>query len=278
MIPQEREGLAWNARRGSVWTDLQPLLDRLFSPFEDMLTDGSITGNVRDVLDIGCGTGAITLAFAKRLASRGNSIGIDISGPMLALARSRAAAAGLGNARFVEGDAQCFDFPRHAFDAVTSRFGVMFFADPVRAFANIRQAVRPDGTLACIVWRRGAENPFMVAAERAVAPILGWPDQAAPEAPGQFAFADAARVERILRAAGWRRVEISPIDVPCSLTRADLTLYARRMGRVGMVIPDLDPALREKVEKALDDAFAPFVVDDTARFDSACWLVRAAAG
>lgn len=87
--------------------------------------------------------------------------------------------AGLGDARFIKCDAQCFDFPRHAFDAVTSRFGVMFFDDPARAFANVRHAVRPNGTLARVAWRTEVENPFMIAAERA-APILCWTDQVAP--------------------------------------------------------------------------------------------------
>lgn len=277
MIRQEREGLGWNARRGGVWADLQPLLDRLFSPFEDILTDASVTSGVRDVLDIGCGTGATTLAIAARLASHGHCTGIDISRSLLDVARTRATTAGLGNARFIEGDAQGFDFPRHAYDIATSRFGVMFFGDPVCAFANIRHAVRPNGALACIVWRSEADNPFMVAAERAAAPILRWTDQAAPNAPGQFAFADAARVERMLRTAGWCTVDIIPIDVPCSLPRADLAIYVRRMGRVGMTLPDLDQDSRMEVEKALDDAFARFVVNDVARFDSACWFVRARA-
>lgn len=277
MTPQERDGLTWNARRGRAWAELQPLLDRLFSSFEEMMVEASVVDGVHKVLDVGCGTGATTLAFASRLAPHGSSTGIDISELMLDVARSRATARGLLNARFIQGDAQCFDFPRHAFDAVTSRFGVMFFDDPARAFANIRHAVRPDGALACVVWRSAAENPFMTTAEQAVAPILGWTEQAVPDAPGQFAFADAARVERILRSAGWRAVDISPVDVPCRLPKADLALYARRMGRVGMILPDLGQDLREQVEKALDDAFASFVVNDVARFDSACWLVRAVA-
>ena len=277
MIPQERTGLAWKERRGSVWAELQPLLDRLFSPFEEMMMNASITSGVCDVLDVGCGTGATTMAFAARLAPHGRCTGIDISGPMLDVARSRATATGLDNARFIKGDAQCFEMPHQAFDAAISRFGVMFFGDPVRAFANIRHAVRSNGTLTCVVWRSEAENPFMIAAERAAAPILGWANHAAPDAPGQFAFADAARVERILRTAGWCTVAIRPVDVPCSLSKADLAIYARSMGRVGMILPDLDQTLREQVEKVLDDAFAHIVVDDVARFDSACWLVHAVA-
>jgi SAM-dependent methyltransferase len=273
MTPQE--SLAWNARRGDAWTDLQPLLDGLFSPFEAVLTDAVISSGVCDVLDIGCGTGATTLAFGTRLAPLGSCTGIDISRPMLDLAQSRATAAGLGNVRFVEGDAQCFDFPRHAFDAVTSRFGIMFFKDPVRAFANIRRAVRPNGVLTCVAWRSETDNPFMVTGELATGSLVQWPERAAPTTPGQFAFADAAHVERILGAAGWCTIEISPINVPCSLPKADLAVYARRMGRVGMVLPDLDQALQEKVESALDDAFASFVTADVARFDSACWLIRA---
>lgn len=277
MIPQKEDVLGWRSRRGSVWADLQPLLDRLFAPFEDILTNRVLRDDICNVLDVGCGTGASTLAFARRLTATGGCTGIDISPPMLDIARSRATAEALDNAHFIEGDAQRFDFGQHRFDAAVSRFGVMFFDQPERAFANIRRAVRGNGTLTSVVWRGATDNPFMVAGERAAAPLLGWADQPDTNAPGQFAFADATRVDPILRAAGWTKIRLSPIEVPCQLTRAELGIYVRRMGRVGLALADLDPDLRNRVEEALDDAVAPFVTGDIARFDAACWLVEAQA-
>lgn len=118
----------------------------------------------------------------------------------------------------------------------------------------------------------------MTAAERATYHLFGWSDQPDQESPGQFAFADAAGVSRILKAAGWRDAYISALDVPCTLSKADLAVYARRMGRVGVILPDLDELLQRKVTVALEEAFAEFLVNDNAKFDAACWLIRARAG
>ena len=277
MAAQDGDGLGWNRRRGGAWADLQPMLDSLFEPVEEILVETSLASGATRVLDVGCGAGATTLAVAKRLAPQGHCTGIDISTPLLEAAQSRASAAGIGNAGFLQGDAQRFDFMPDTFDAVTSRFGIMFFDDPVQAFTNIGHAVCPNGTLTCMVWRSKADNPFMTAAERAVAPLLGWTEERDAPAPGQFAFADADRVDRILQAAGWTNVEIAPVNVPCRLTKDDLHIYARRMGRVGVVLPDLDRELHERVERALDEAFAPYVTEETAQFEAACWLIKARA-
>lgn len=271
------EAASWNAGRGSVWADLQIMLDRLFLPFERILTETVEVGRTLDVLDIGCGAGATTLALANRLAPSGRCIGLDVSVRLIEVARRRAAEAGIGNAEFVIGDAQRHAFRPEMFDAVVSRFGVMFFDDPEIAFANIRGGARDGARLTFIVWRDPADNPFMTAAERAVAPLLGLTAGPERDAPGQFALADADRMRAILTAAGWRGIDIQPLDIPCRLTGEELAVYARRMGRIGMILPDLDEGRRGAAEAALDQAFAPYLSGNTARFDAACWIVRAQA-
>jgi len=271
-----REGdLAWKDRRGTAWVDLQPLLDRIFLPLERILTEAALAHSPRSVLDVGCGTGATTLAMAKRLAPLGSCTGIDISEPMLNHARRRAATDGADNAQFLAGDAQRFSFATGSFDAIVSRFGVMFFDVPEAALANIGRAISPGGTLTCLVWRSREENDFMTAAERAVGPLLGWSDQPDPDAPGQFAWADPERINQILKASGWRSVEIVPVDIPCTMARTDLRRYEHRMGRIGIVLPALDSASHDSVSAALDAAFAKFVTDDTAQFQAACWMISA---
>jgi SAM-dependent methyltransferase len=229
------------------------------------------------VLDVGCGTGATTLAIASRLGPESTCVGVDISAPMLEVARRRAGQAGI-DARFIHADAQDHPFEPAGVDAIVSRFGVMFFADPVRAFANLRGAATAGGRLQCIAWRSAAENPFMVTAERAAAPLLpGLPARKA-EGPGQFAFADAGRVRGILAAGGWDDVDVQPIDVACTMPEPALIPYTTRLGPVGLQLQDVDEATRTRVVDAMRDAFAPFVNGDTVRFTAACWMVRARAG
>jgi hypothetical protein len=153
----------------------------------------------------------------------------------------------------------------------------MFFDDPVAAFANLRRAARPDAGLACIVWRGTGENPFMTAAERAAAPLLPEPPPRAPNAPGQFAFADPDWVTEILSKAGWRQADLQPLDVACAMSAGDLETYAVRMGPVSLALPGLEPDHREAVIAAVKQGFAPFVADGVARFTAACWMVTARA-
>jgi SAM-dependent methyltransferase len=272
----QSQSALWNSRGGEVWVEQQELLDRLFLPFERLLAEAVGSGDARDVLDIGCGAGATTLAAARRLGPLGQCTGLDISAPLITAACRRAESEGLANARFIAGDGQRHVFEPEAFDAIISRFGVMFFDDPAAAFANLQRAVRPGGDLTFIAWRSVEDNPFMVAAERAAAPFLPALPPRDPAAPGQFAFADADRVRRILE-ADWRDIDIQPLDVPCTLSADDLAVYAARMGRVGQMLPDLDEATRATVTRAVSQAFEPYLCDGVAVFTAACWRVQARA-
>ncbi len=265
----------WNGQAGQNWVEQNAMLDRLFEPFERVLLDAVRQTGARQVLDVGCGAGATTFAVARGLGQEGRCIGLDLSAPLVELARRRAVETGVDNADFIVGDAQLQDFQPARFDAVISRFGVMFFDDPVTAFANLRRAARPEAGLACIVWRGAADNPFMTTGERAAAPLLPPAPPRDPNAPGQFAFGDPDRVSGLLSAAGWRDVELQPLDVACSMPAADLETYATRMGPVSLVLPSLEEDRRRAVVEAVGRGFEPFVADGLARFTAACWLVRA---
>ncbi len=195
---------------------------------------------------------------------------------MLAVARERAAREGLA-VEFVEADAQRHRFPPGRFELIVSRFGVMFFDDPVTAFANLRAAAADGAGLRLIVWRGPRDNPFMTTAERAVAPLL--PDQPLrrTDGPGQFAFADRARVEQILADGGWSEVELTPTDVVCTLPAHDLVRYLTQLGPVAHALREVDPALRPRIVETAQAAFAPFVDGDVVRFTAGCWTVTARA-
>lgn len=274
MADQQAEQAGWTAGRSNVWVELQPMLDRLFLPFEAILAKEVVARDPRSVLDIGCGAGATTLAIAEHLKDGGVCTGVDISPELVELACRRADEK-QANAHFLCADAQRYNFSPDQFDAIVSRFGVMFFDDPVSAFANIRHAARPGAALSCIVWRGVADNPFMATQHDAIADVLGPQAKPSPDAPGQFAFADARRVRKILADAGWQDVDIQPIGVPCELPANELSIYARRMGGMEAILAGLEEAKSLRLQVALDAGFARFVVDEVARFDAGCWIVRA---
>ncbi|HET7527234.1 MAG TPA: class I SAM-dependent methyltransferase [Burkholderiaceae bacterium] len=266
----------WNGPSGQAWIDLQDVLDRSLQPFEDLLVDAVAAQRAQHVLDVGCGTGATTLAIARHLGARGRCVGIDISGPMIAVARSRAEHEG-SRARFVCGDVQTHALEAAAYDSIVSRFGVMFFEAPGQAFANLRRAVKAEAALNCIAWRSAAENPFMTTAERAAAPLLPALPARRPDAPGQFAFADRDRVRSILQDSGWTGIDIRPIDVACAMPERDLPRYFTRLGPVGRALREADVATRARVVASLRAAFDPFVHDTDVRFTAACWMIVARA-
>ena len=266
----------WNGRAGRAWVESQALLDQMFKPFEDLLAEVARAGSWRRVLDVGCGTGGTTLAVARQLGAKGHCTGIDISEPMIAAARARARQEDT-MASFIRADAQTHAFAPASFDMIISRLGVMFFDNPVVAFANLRRAASDDAGLRCLAWRSAAENPFMTTAERAAAPLL--PDLPArqPGAPGQFAFADRHRVASILEESGWAAIDIQPIDVECTLPEKALTGYLTRLGPVGLILEDADERTRAQVIDTVRAAFDPYVRGDEVRYTAACWMVSARA-
>jgi SAM-dependent methyltransferase len=180
-------------------------------------------------------------------------------------------------ARFIRADAQVHAFEPASFDFMISRFGVMFFDDPVAAFANLRRAARSGGELRLVVFRSIDENPFMTTAERAAAPWLPNIPPRKPNAPGQFAFADRARVLGILDGAGWSSGELAPVDIECAFPATELERFFTRLGPLGQVLREADEATRQRVVREVRAGFEPFVRDGQVRFTSACWMVSARA-
>jgi SAM-dependent methyltransferase len=268
----------WNGPAGEAWVAAQAVLDGMFHSLEAALADAAAEAGARRVLDVGCGTGATTLAVARRLGADGEALGVDISAPMVASARARAERDG-SPARFVVADAGTQAFAPAHFDLAVSRFGVMFFPDPVAAFANLRSGMRPGGGLAAVAWRSRAENPFMTTAERTALPLLPEPPPPRPaHAPGQFSLADEGHVRRILGESGWTGVEMRPLDVDCVFPATALELYLNRLGPLGTLLREVDDGTRDRVLDAVRAAFQPFVHGGEVRFTAACWWIAARAG
>ncbi len=271
-LPLDQNTL-WNGAAGENWVAQQTLLDGLFQPMADALRD-ELPVTVTELLDVGCGTGASTLSAAAARPDA-HCTGVDISAPMLDLARQRAAAIGRG-IDFIVADAQRHPFATARYDWIQSRFGVMFFEDTQAAFANLHRAARTGAGLRCIAWRSAQENPFMTTAERALADQLVLPARV-PGAPGQFAFADGERVRRLLQRAGWQDVDIAPRDLTCFLSRDALASYVGQLGPVGLALRALPAARAEALLQQALTAFAPFIDGDRVRVETACWMIRARA-
>ena len=269
----------WNGAGGQRWVRYQEALDRMVRPFGLAAMERLQLQPGEHVLDVGCGCGETTLALAERVGAGGSVTGIDLSAPMLARARERNPGAEL-----IAGNAAEHAFTR-SFDAIFSRFGVMFFADPVAAFAHLRAslAAAANGRMAFVCWRAEAENawarvPF--AAVRGALPEapLGVQDRAS--GPGPFAFADASAVERMLRHAGYGQVDVAPFDCEVELASNGLdaaTSFALTAGPAARLLVQASDADRQRAAAAVRAAIAPYLTHDRVALPGAAWVVFARA-
>jgi len=265
----------WNAGAGDTWASLQDRLDTQLEPLgqEAMRALGPKAGE--RILDIGCGAGQTSLALASAVSPGGAVLGVDISRPLLDVARRRA---GAGGPTFLEADAQVHAFDPASFDAAFSRFGVMFFADPTAAFANIRAALKPGGRLTFVCWRRPDENPFMTLPMMASAALLPPPPPADPLAPGPFAFADSTRVKKLLSDAGFGAIETTPHDRKIGSGDLEQSVsVALRIGPLGTMLRE-NPEQRDKVIDVVREALRPHQGADGVKLASATWIVTARNG
>jgi SAM-dependent methyltransferase len=264
----------WNGAGGDAWVAMQPVLDRMFVGFAEMLADAAAERGAERVLDVGCGAGASTLAIARRLGAAVTCTGVDISAPLIAAAKERTAYDD-HPPRFLLADAAAHSFADEEFDLLVSRFGVMFFTDPSAAFARLREAITAGGGLRFFAWRAPEENPFLTTGQRAAAHLLPAMPPRPPGAPGPFAFAEAGRVAEVLATAGWEAVEVEPLDVPCAFPQADLPRYLARIGPIGQALREADDRMRAEVLDLVRAAYEPFVDGDAVRFTARCWSVGA---
>jgi SAM-dependent methyltransferase len=270
----------WNELSGPRWVRFQDRLDAELAELTAVTMDRAGIAPGAAVLDVGCGCGGTTLELGKRVGARGTVLGLDLSKPMLARAKERVAEARLANVSFRHGDAQVESLPPAAFDLLFSRFGVMFFADPGAAFANLRRALRPGARLAFVCWQAFAENPWLMVPLGAVAKIVPLPPPQAPDAPGPAAFANPERVGRVLGAGGFADVALEDVRIPLALgggTLEGAVELALEIGPGATALREANagPELRARVADAIREALAPFAASGRVQIPSAVWVVTA---
>jgi len=269
----------WNEVSGPKWVALDALLEGQIASFGHAVMDRLDIAAGASVLDVGCGCGATSVELARRVGPTGRVVGLDISRVMLERARARAREAERQNVQFVNADAQTHAFEPGSADVVFSRFGVMFFADPVQAFRNLRRALPPGGRLGFVCWQAVQRNPWMLVPLAAAAPHVALPPRPEEGAPGPFAFADVERLRRILEAAGFDRVAFEPEEREIAVGGGgslEATVdFALQMGPAGQAYREAPADARERIRGAVTEALAPFAREDGVYMESAATLVTA---
>ncbi|HEX9969679.1 MAG TPA: methyltransferase domain-containing protein [Acidimicrobiales bacterium] len=272
-MPNTEQIEHWDGDAGQRWVELADFLDRLNQPYAERIVERLAPQAGERVLDIGCGNGALSLALAPAV---GSVVGLDISGPMLAKAAERAEAAGLANVRFEKGDAQVHELPAGSFDAAVSRFGVMFFEDPVAAFANIGRMLRSGGRLVFACWQQLFENEWIMVPSAAALAHVPMPDLGAG-GPGPFSLADPDALRSMLAEAGFAGVELEDLRVPMRFgdTVEETVAFLRRTDIAAGLMKDVDEETADRAWNAIAEALEPHAGPDAVVLNGAAWLVTA---
>ena len=269
----------WNGPGGQRWADRQAAQDILLRPVLDLLIDRARPQAGERVIDVGCGSGASSIALAQSVAPAGHVLGVDVSGPMLA--RARQSAPKELPVEFVQADATVYPFDPASIDLLASRFGVMFFADPALSFANMRKALRPSGRLAFACWREPRENPFFMAPLQAVYQHVPKLPPQGPEDPGPFAFASEARVHRILGEAGFTAIGMEPcnlaLDVAIGRGLEAAVQSALEIGPASRALEGHPEDVRAAAVNSIREALTLFAKGETVPLPAAIWIVTARA-
>lgn len=264
----------WNAEGGMRWSTRATLTERVFAPLTAGLLARAAVGPDERIVDIGCGCGGTSFALA-RTAAAGNVLGIDVSRPMLSVARARAQREGVRNVFFVEADAATYGFAT-SFTLATSQFGVMFFDDPGAAFANIRRALR-GGRFTFMCWRPLHENAWQTFPSQAVDGLLPTAKPTDPLGPGPFALSDPERVRTLLTGAGFHHVEVVPHDAELTFgsDAREAATVAAGFGAVTRRLADATPAQHKAAIDAIAAALHGRMTPSGIRLGAAAWIVTA---
>ncbi|MCG8693102.1 MAG: class I SAM-dependent methyltransferase [Minwuiales bacterium] len=273
----------WNGDAGQKWVRFQERMDVSLAPFGHKAMDVAGLADGAKVIDVGCGCGDTSFELARRVGETGSVLGVDISEPMLARARERAQATGVDTVAFRQADAQVQTFDESAYDAVFSRFGVMFFEDPVTAFRNLKSALKPGGRIGFACWQPAKDNPWVRIPVGVAKQYVEMPAPPGPDDPGEFAFGDPDRVRRILSEAGFADIVIDKLDMPIAVaggTGLDAAVeFLTQMGPTARALAEANVGDDAKARMMADlrEALVPYDTDDGVVMQSGTWIVSARA-
>jgi SAM-dependent methyltransferase len=268
---------SWDGAGGQHWVAEAERYDRMTGSFGERIIEAAAPRPGERVLDVGCGNGAVALAVSALVAPGGSVMGLDISGPMLAYARQRAEQAQIASVSFRKGDAQVYPLPQASFDAVVSRFGVMFFDDPVVAFANLGRALKPSGRIAFTCWRDLLVNDWLMVPAGAALQYVPMPDLGQPGAPGPFSLADPERVHQVLRAAAFAQIALEEVARPMPMGNSadDVLAFMRGTEMAQVLMTGVDPDTAEQAWAAVKGTLQAHAEPEGITLAGSAWLVTA---
>ena len=273
----------WNGDAGKRWAQEDDTMARLLRPISEALLAHARVQGCNSALDIGCGGGSQSLMLAQSLGPGARVLGVDISEPMLQVARNKASASNdaIAEMTFLQADASSHVFDKEDFDLVFSRFGVMFFDDPEAAFSNIRTALRPQARLAFCCWQPAKDNAWTRIPLKAALQHLPAPEMPDPHAPGPFAFADPRRVEKILQSSGFSAVAVESFTMDMRFGEAPTLAQSVRelamIGPVSRLLAGQEPDVLKQVFASMEEALAPYYQGGVLSLPGAVWFVTAEA-
>ena len=268
----------WNGPIGKVWAKEQKKRDRDHAAITQAAIDLAALQEGEQALDIGCGSGTTTMMLAERAGPKALVLGIDLSAPMLDVARRRARESG-NSALFLEADVTDYAFEPQSFDLAFSQFGVMFFAAPVAAFANVHRAMKPGGRIVFACWRQQSENPWSLIPESAARPHLPPAPPTDPNAPGRYSFANSDRVKSLLLQAGFHAPVLEKFDtrIFAGETPEEAAASAIDAGPLMRTLADVNEETRAKVREAVTERLSKEMGPGGIYLTAGAWLVRALA-
>jgi SAM-dependent methyltransferase len=278
---QNEVARAWKDESGSKWVRQQERTDAQLELLGLAVIEKLKPAARERVLDVGCGAGQTLMQLADLVGSQGSVVGVDVSAALLERARERVLAGGYRQVELVMNDAASARFEQ-PFDILFSRFGVMFFDDPVAAFSNLRAALRPGGRLGFVCWQAAELNPWAtvpLAAARKIAPEQPPPALFEPGRAGPFYFAEAAFIRRVLEGAKFEGLAIEPREfvgrLGGALTLDEAVDFVFEIGPTARFFAEADPALSPAIRSAVREALASFVTEDGVKVPMRAWIVTA---
>tara|TARA_R110002110_G_scaffold260260_3_gene476016 strand:+ start:38757 stop:39617 length:861 start_codon:yes stop_codon:yes gene_type:complete len=267
----------WNGPAGDKWARLADIQDRMLEALGAAAMNACDVRPGHTVLDIGCGSGTTTFEIARRVGSGGRVLGIDLSIPMLDVGRARLNALGVDGVAFENKDIASYRFEENTFDRAFSRFGVMFFFDPVAAFANIRSGLKSGGRLAFVCWQAAEKNPWLQIPFKVALQYIPAPPPADPEAPGPLAFANPDRVRAILSEAGFGEITIEPLktSVPMDADVSGSVKKLVELGPVSRLLIDVPNEVVAQIENDIGAEISEFQTDNGVMMETGTWIVSA---